>query len=578
MQNPTRLDIISLINNSPISILSKDYQTKLLTKIEESFTDNQQQLFVASFYCYLNHDLKKDFVISLDNVWKWCGFARIDPAKRVLEKNFTIDVDYKIEKAAPPTCGTGTDETILHQPVENKKNIETRGRKELKILMTVNAFKKFCLKAGTKKADEIHDYYIKLEELLQETMNEESRELRLQLEVKEKLIEQLENKPETEGFFPKPGYVYLIKDNNSSGSYKIGLGENPQTRLITLNTSSSQKTLEIFSVFKTSNMKSTEKIVHVLLEPFRIKKRNEWFYFINDLELIYAINTIKDVIVYVDKYNFKNYDEFKMYAGEFPNNLQEIKNEYIEMKPKNITNRKFKSNDKVSDYLGVSWTPNDKWICRLTKDYETIFLGYYDTEIEAAITYNDFATYINNECNLNYTLNDIDNYVPNPRNIPEENVMKKLENKSSNFSGVYFIKSKQIFEASIQYKKKTYKLYKNVDDLECAKIFNEQALYFNNHLGTKYKLNEILNFITIEKNHILEIDMKKLKKYSRFIGVSVRNDSNKFRAYIKYNGKRIDCGTFKHEIDAAKAYNEKAIELNKLETTKHKYSLNEIEV
>ena len=26
--------------------------------------------------------------------------------------------------------------------------------------MTINTFKKFCLKAGTKKADEIHDYYL----------------------------------------------------------------------------------------------------------------------------------------------------------------------------------------------------------------------------------------------------------------------------------------------------------------------------------------------------------------------------------------------------------------------------------
>ena len=49
----------------------------------------------------------------------------------------------------------------------------------------MNTFKKFCIKAGTKKADEIHDYYIKLEELLQQTINEETNELRLQLQNKE---------------------------------------------------------------------------------------------------------------------------------------------------------------------------------------------------------------------------------------------------------------------------------------------------------------------------------------------------------------------------------------------------------
>lgn len=53
------------------------------------------------------------------------------------------------------------------------------------ISVTVNTFKKFCLKAGTKKADEIHDYYIKLETLIQETLNEETKELKDQLQKKD---------------------------------------------------------------------------------------------------------------------------------------------------------------------------------------------------------------------------------------------------------------------------------------------------------------------------------------------------------------------------------------------------------
>jgi hypothetical protein len=214
---------------------------------------------------------------------------------------------------------------------------------------------------------------------------------------------------------------------------------------------------------------------------------------------------------------------------------------------------------------------------RITVDNNTIFLGDYDTELEAAIIYNDYASYLNKNENKNYILNEIEEYIENPRNVVEENIKKKLQNKSSNFNGVYFIKSKQIFEASIQYKKKSYKLHKNIDDIECAKIYNEQALYFNNNLGTNYKLNEIDNFITVEKNHIHDLDLIKFKKFSRFTGVSIRNDSNKFRAYIKYNGKRIACGTFKEEIEAARAYNKKAQELNQLKTTKIKYALNDID-
>lgn len=65
-------------------------------------------------------------------------------------------------------------------------------------MLTINTFKKFCLKAGTKKADEIYDYYIKLEELLLETMNEESHLLRLQLDSNKSLLKNAENALEVE--------------------------------------------------------------------------------------------------------------------------------------------------------------------------------------------------------------------------------------------------------------------------------------------------------------------------------------------------------------------------------------------
>jgi hypothetical protein len=56
-------------------------------------------------------------------------------------------------------------------------------------MLNIDTFKKFCLKACTKKADQIHEYYIKLEETLQEVIQEESDELKLQLEQKDKLLE-----------------------------------------------------------------------------------------------------------------------------------------------------------------------------------------------------------------------------------------------------------------------------------------------------------------------------------------------------------------------------------------------------
>ena len=161
----TTLDIVKLIDKSAITRLSHNYENKLLNKIKTTFTNNDQQLFVGNFYCYLNYDSNKDFVVDFENVWKWMGFTRKSNAKRILEKHFVEDIDYKI---------------VL---LKLEENIEG-GRPSENILLTVNTFKKFCLKSGTSKADDIHDYYIKLEELLHETVNEQTSELMQQLEEK----------------------------------------------------------------------------------------------------------------------------------------------------------------------------------------------------------------------------------------------------------------------------------------------------------------------------------------------------------------------------------------------------------
>ena len=89
------LNIVELIEKNPISKLSKAYNNTLINKIKDSFTDFEQQLFVSSFYCYLNYDKNIDFVVDLDDIWKWLGFSQKIRAKECLEKYFKLDIDYK---------------------------------------------------------------------------------------------------------------------------------------------------------------------------------------------------------------------------------------------------------------------------------------------------------------------------------------------------------------------------------------------------------------------------------------------------------------------------------------------------
>jgi hypothetical protein len=105
------LNIVELIEKNPISKLSKVYNNKLINKIKENFNGFEQQLFVSSFYCYLNYDKNIDFVVYLDDIWKWLGFTQKISAIRVLEKHFKLDIDYK--NLAPQLGGAFSEEENL---------------------------------------------------------------------------------------------------------------------------------------------------------------------------------------------------------------------------------------------------------------------------------------------------------------------------------------------------------------------------------------------------------------------------------------------------------------------------------
>ena len=223
----SKCNIVDLIENNPITRLSNTYQNKLLEKIKDIFSDTEQQMFVSSFYCFLNYNQRTEFVIDLDNIWLWLGFSQKVKAKLLLEKNFTLNTDYKI---------------MLSLPGKQKDTPRGGHNKEI-IMLTIRTFKLFCLKAGTKKAEQIHEYYIKLEETLHEVIQEESNELKLQLETKTFDLQNKENennkireKTLLEQFpLNTQCFYYGIIDNVSNNNEKLikfGNSNNLKSRVI----------------------------------------------------------------------------------------------------------------------------------------------------------------------------------------------------------------------------------------------------------------------------------------------------------------------------------------------------------
>jgi hypothetical protein len=171
----TSLDIVNLITNNPITKLNANNNNKLLEKVKANFTEMEQQLFISNFYTYLNYDKTADFIVDLDYIWKWLGFNKKYNAKLCLEKNFIINKDYKSsdvnDSFAPERSGA--------------KNTGSGGHNIHKLFLNIKTFKSLCLKAQTKKADEIHEYYIKLEELINEVLEEEALEMKNKLLIKD---------------------------------------------------------------------------------------------------------------------------------------------------------------------------------------------------------------------------------------------------------------------------------------------------------------------------------------------------------------------------------------------------------
>jgi hypothetical protein len=329
------VDIVNLIESNPITKLSGNYQSKLVEKVKNTFSNYEQQLFLSSFYCYLKYDTKKDFVIDLDNVWHWLEFGQKVNAKRVLEKNFIINKDYKL---------------LLCQLAKQDEKTHGGHNKET-FMLNIDTFKKFCLKAGTKKADEIHDYFIKIENIMFEITKEESEELKKQLtqiediknkEMEEKIIKQKELEREKvllKEYNNAGNMIYIIKvKNNEDGSYIVKIGESRKGITERYNECKSKhKNILLLNCFSVDKSKDFESFIknHSTIKPNNITDllghESETELFLIGKNLTYQI-LLKIIDDNIHNYNYKVSEllkENELLKYQIQNNQNNINNELL---------------------------------------------------------------------------------------------------------------------------------------------------------------------------------------------------------------------------------------------------------
>ncbi len=173
------VDFKALVNGS--KNLSVEFQSKMIEILQEEFTDEEEQWYMANFYVYLNYHPTDDYPIDLGNVFKLIGFAHKGNAKRTLDKNFEEGKDFIVQ---------------LLRKDKQQHGIGGAGLNEEKIMLNVETFKDLCMVARTEKGKKIRKYYRKLETLFNKLIDEERKESKKKIKELEYKIEDMESDKE----------------------------------------------------------------------------------------------------------------------------------------------------------------------------------------------------------------------------------------------------------------------------------------------------------------------------------------------------------------------------------------------
>jgi len=144
--------------------VTSDFKNELLVEMNNQFNNEEQRIFVNSFYAYLNHHQTEDFVVDLDVVYKFIGFSRKADLKKLLLKNFSEGTDYQ-------TLLINSDKqksSLRREPQSSSNNGKSSfipkeksswgGSSPEKIMLNVDTFKNICMLANTQQAKVIRTY------------------------------------------------------------------------------------------------------------------------------------------------------------------------------------------------------------------------------------------------------------------------------------------------------------------------------------------------------------------------------------------------------------------------------------
>ena len=203
--------------------------------------------FIDDFFdMYEIETNEKSFVINLDKISDWLDVSKGN-LKDTLINSYKKNIDYKIKKN-PTSDGSG-------------------GKNRELIMLTPRCFKKLCMLSKSKKAEEVREYFLEVEELLDKYKIYTIQALR-------KRIQTLEYNQKTK-YKSSNGVIYIFRASEEIDSlYKIGRTKNLDIRLKNYNTSNADD-LKLEYVYETDNINEVENCLKSLIKKFRYRKYKE---------------------------------------------------------------------------------------------------------------------------------------------------------------------------------------------------------------------------------------------------------------------------------------------------------------
>jgi len=335
---------------------------------KEELEEKNKKIGAAAFDPEISGDEKEE----MKEKNKKIGGAKFDPETSGDEKEELEEKNKKIDGVAFDLKISGDEKNT-----KKEKNKGGAGLNKERITLTVDTFKKFCMKAGTKKSDEIHTYYIKLEKLLHKTLQEQTQELQLQLENKQKetqeqqtRIKYLENKylhQQSRIQYPKVFLIYIVTtiENKNKRTYIFGKTTNFTDRLSTYNKTCIHEVIYYKECVSETVLYFVESVLFLRLAQYREKLACERFILPEDRDISFFIEEVDTVVDFFK--NVKPHDRAVL-TTDYGNRINRdnstqtesvcVQNEYDKLKKTesrssysiqtNITQNEFNSNETFS--------------------------------------------------------------------------------------------------------------------------------------------------------------------------------------------------------------------------------------